>query len=122
MNAYEIKENRKKWIAALRSGKYEKGQGYLKRGDKYCCLGVLVEILGGEFIKDKDSEIFSIEQNAVFLPYKYRKMVGLNTIDGSFIDEYDCDCTLASLNDSTDITFSEIADLIEREPEGLFYE
>lgn len=36
-----------KWIAALRSGKYRQGQGYLCRSGHYCCLGVLaVEVLG----------------------------------------------------------------------------
>lgn len=38
-----------KWIAALRSGKYKQGSGYLCRGDRYCCIGVLaVEVLGME--------------------------------------------------------------------------
>lgn len=33
------------WLQALRSGKYEQAQGFLKRGRKdYCCLGVLCEI------------------------------------------------------------------------------
>lgn len=32
-----------KWVAALRSGKYEQGKGYLKDGNSYCCLGVAVE-------------------------------------------------------------------------------
>lgn len=34
------KKVKAKWVAALRSGKYEQGAGYLKTGNTYCCLGV----------------------------------------------------------------------------------
>ncbi|MDM0024118.1 hypothetical protein [Variovorax saccharolyticus] len=41
------KEVKAKWVAALRSGKYEQAHGEL-RGDEnaFCCLGVLCEISG----------------------------------------------------------------------------
>ena len=32
------------WIEALRSGEYQQGRRYLKKGDNYCCLGVLCEL------------------------------------------------------------------------------
>lgn len=35
-----------KWVAALRSGKYEQGRQRLRNGDSYCCLGVLCEVAG----------------------------------------------------------------------------
>ena len=38
----EVKE---KWVNALESGTYEKGTGQLKISNKYCCIGVLVEIM-----------------------------------------------------------------------------
>jgi len=41
----ELKE---KWIEALRSGKYEQGRGFLRRKDKYCCLGVLCDLIDPE--------------------------------------------------------------------------
>lgn len=34
------KLQKKKWISALRSGKYKQSKGQLKSGDGYCCLGV----------------------------------------------------------------------------------
>ncbi len=34
-----------KWIDALRSGKYEQGRGSLHPGDKYCCLGVICDVI-----------------------------------------------------------------------------
>lgn len=40
----------KKWIAALRSGKYRQGIEFLKHGNRYgtryCCLGVAKELFG----------------------------------------------------------------------------
>jgi hypothetical protein len=40
------KSIKKKWIKALRSGKYEQGQTMLCDDDgKYCCLGVLAQIV-----------------------------------------------------------------------------
>jgi hypothetical protein len=41
------------WVKALRSGDYEQGQEYLCRGGKFCCLGVLCEIL--ELPKETDT-------------------------------------------------------------------
>jgi len=38
----EVKD---KWVNALESGVYKKGTGRLKRGDKYCCIGVLIDIM-----------------------------------------------------------------------------
>lgn len=50
MNA-EQKKMMRKWIKALRSGKYRQGKSALKRrsedhGATYCCLGVLCEVAG----------------------------------------------------------------------------
>lgn len=39
------KDIKKKWINALRSGKYKQGSGWLLEDNKYCCLGVLSDIL-----------------------------------------------------------------------------
>jgi hypothetical protein len=35
---------KKKWVEALRSGKYQQGRHALAFGGKYCCLGVLCEV------------------------------------------------------------------------------
>ena len=38
-------EIRTRWVAALRSGDYKQGWGWLRSGsDEYCCLGVLCEL------------------------------------------------------------------------------
>lgn len=35
---------KRRWIKALTSGKYKQGKGALKRGDRFCCLGVLCDL------------------------------------------------------------------------------
>ena len=48
---------KRKWVKALRSGKYKKGKYQLRRqtekGDVYCCLGVLCAIEGVKWKKEK---------------------------------------------------------------------
>jgi len=43
------KQIKKKWLKALRSGKYNQGIGKLRqkadKGDEFCCLGVLCDVL-----------------------------------------------------------------------------
>lgn len=109
----EIDANRKAWVAALRSGKYEQCHGALKNGIGYCCLGVLAEISG------YDWSSWSLEDDQVASPTAMA-FVGLNTSVGDL--EYNgASRSLAGLNDSGE-TFAKIADIIEREPTGLFVE
>lgn len=44
--------NRKKWVEALRSGKFKQGKGKLKVNNKFCCQGVACEL----FKDDVDGE------------------------------------------------------------------
>ena len=34
-------EIKRKWVEALRSGKYEQCKGHLRQNDAFCCIGVL---------------------------------------------------------------------------------
>ena len=63
-------EQRKEWIEALRSGKYEQVSGFLKTTDGYCCIGVFAEnVLKRKFICNddpgtdpkEDARVFNIE-------------------------------------------------------------
>jgi hypothetical protein len=47
------KEFRKKWIEALRSGKYKQGREYLKKDGFHCCLGVACEIYNEHFADER---------------------------------------------------------------------
>lgn len=42
------KDIKEQWVEALRSGEYEQGRGTLCQDNKFCCLGVLFDIAGGE--------------------------------------------------------------------------
>lgn len=110
------KENRRKWVEALRSGKYEQGKGYLCRDGKYCCLGVLCEVMGLEKKMDSTDEglvVFGHHLTAALDPHA-RATVGLVSALGTHKSD-----SLSELNDSG-LTFAQIADIIESEPEGLF--
>lgn len=89
------------WIAALRSGRYRQGQGWLEHSGKNCCLGVLLKIKG------VDMSAWSPSQRMVsVLPKAHRS--GLDK--GAML-------ALAKRNDGVcgerKHTFPEIADYIE---------
>src|SRR5690349_2303722 len=79
-------EIKKRWLRALRSGKYQQSQKYLHKGDSFCCLGVLCDI----YLKDKKQEwekhdgCFKIENGAggledAILPQPVRDWAGLTS-------------------------------------------
>lgn len=89
-------ELKRKWVDALRSGKFERGNGRLKADSKYCCLGVLRHIANP---RDKrraaHAHLLHSDQLAEF---------GLSNSEQT---------KLADMNDNGK-TFSEIADYIEK--------
>ena len=106
------------WLEALRSGEYKQGETQLRKGNKYCCLGVLCDIyrknFGGKWDKTgafEDSYTYTAES---FLPEGVRRWSGLNAIDPDIED-----IALSTLNDGgvpdcpISLTFDEIADLIQ---------
>ncbi len=119
----ELRDLKSRWVAALRSGDYSQGQYRLKdtKEEKYCCLGVLCQILTSEELnklnmKFENGFIFNINYNInynsenasnVILPYsmisKLSFPIGLQG-------------HLANANDSG-VSFNEIADQIESNPE-----
>ena len=87
-------EIKRKWVQALRSGKYEQTKGLLKSPDgAFCCIGVLGAIQSMDFkIKDLRSSTIMSKYSA-----------GLSTIS---------QLKLANMNDEGR-SFAEIADYIE---------
>lgn len=55
-----VQESKDNWIKALRDGTYRQGAGALRekgkagRGDQFCCLGVILDLLVPERWKDPD--------------------------------------------------------------------
>ena len=61
-------ELKTKWIEALRSGKYEQGKHYLKVNGKFCCLGVLCEVMEvPSMFDDKIGQAFYIFENIDYI-------------------------------------------------------
>lgn len=102
------KDIKKAWVEALRSGKYEQGEDYLKKDNCYCCLGVLCEInhkldedgyiIGGsnKYLNDELEKEFNIGHDGYFKGFE--------------IDGISC---LTEMNDSRKYTFEQIAEVIE---------
>lgn len=90
-----------RWVAALRSGDWKQGMGRLKNGDKYCCLGVLHEVSGGEWRHDLGGRVvpcYQAHESSYILPDSVLRP-GVQT-------------DLAKMNDTMGLSFEEIADKI----------
>ena len=108
-----LTEPQKKWVAALRSGEFKQGKHALQDGDCYCCLGVACVVYEREVEKLPNGIrglILDDEREAV------REWLGLECDAGQYSKAAPA---LTEHNDGG-MTFAEIADLIESEPEGLF--
>lgn len=115
----------KKWIKALRSGKYEQGTKalcYEADSIRYCCLGVLCDLYreenGGRWKETaecvtqgrKTINMMSFGGQNECLPEKVRKWAGMKSVVGNYDSRYD---SLADRNDEG-TSFKRIADIIEK--------
>jgi hypothetical protein len=129
----------KKWVKALRSGKFKQTKNRLKRTNtqgkvSHCCLGVLCELYNDEMIKNKKEKLKETIQSSAYhekqvthsfdgiddiLPKKVMNWSGLGTDDGGFDDP---DTTkpskLTEMNDEGK-RFTTIANFIEKNWENL---
>lgn len=115
----------KKWVAALRSGKFRRGESELAKRVKgkhveYCCLGVLCELAKKEGIVEKayqDGYSIYYGNERYYLPQEVKDWAGLRSTQGSRGSEKQ---SLAYLNDSGN-SFNRIADVIESDVDSLFF-
>ena len=121
-----LNPNARKLVAALRSGRYKQGRGQLHRAsdDRRCCLGVACDLyqkeVGGLRIEKSDEhDAFFYDGESGILPAVVMEWLGLREERGQ-LGEHFLDC-LAAKNDSG-ASFRQIADIIERKPDGLFVE
>jgi len=122
------------WVKDLRSGEYEQGQGVLRTTasggrSKYCCLGVLCqqavkagvipepEFRGVDYFYlndtyDWDGKVAgeSFNENTT-LPRKVQEWAGLGPKGDVYIGG---EVSVIQANDSLELSFAKIADLIER--------
>lgn len=115
--------NVKKWVRALRSGKYEQGVGSLSNDGLFCCLGVACEVAikNGVPLKKTVTTFGDIKyaSSTAYLPKAVQKWLGMKTREGKFI-LYDFETSLADQNDGGGINFKTIADLIVKHQDQLF--
>ena len=91
-------ELKAKWLEALRSGKYEQAKGCLRKDDRYCCLGVLCDVV--------DPSGWELIGNT----YKYLGYLSFLPPEVANIGYEDA---LVGMNDGKGKSFPEIADWIE---------
>lgn len=107
----EQKDHRRLWIVALRSGEYKQIKFMMHKSETFfCALGLGVYVMKkhlslNNILLDNDESIFN---NCKF--YGLRTPIGLYNNNTN---------SIMSDNDFDRKTFSQIADIIESEPEGL---
>lgn len=117
-----LNENAKKWVAALRSGKYQQGKTMLCENGKHCCLGVACEIAIANGIAlerevKEDGHVSYGDGFTAIMPLEVTQWLKLsNNLGSNKTGE-----SLAVKNDKG-VPFDQIADFIESEPKGLFVE
>lgn len=124
----------KKWVKALRSGKYKQGGGTLKQFNsngiaQHCCLGVLCELYNDEMRKNKKKILpEKVDYNSYYrdgycrfdghegdLPKKVMKWAGLKTQYGGYSSHQN---SLTDWNDNGH-SFNKISNIIEKRWESL---
>ena len=114
----EYAANRKKWIEALRSGEYEQGTGHLNVGRSFCCLGVACEVASKHSVEVVLDESLRIKGDDLNAQLEVQYWLGLSGAAGEYGDQ----SCLVEDNDNAVKSFSEIADIIESNPDGLWAE
>lgn len=117
------KEIADKWVAALRSGKYKQGEGFLRKGEnEFCCLGVLCDINQdvGQWEQINGNNYFTTEDDHDGIDTELTNYLRDHFDIGNVSEE-----RLIRMNDATNEfkdnkhSFEEIADYIEANWEKL---
>jgi hypothetical protein len=130
----------KKWVKALRSGKFKQGKEQLKKTNpqgkvNHCCLGVLCELYNEEMIKNKKKKLKETTTNEYYekqgthslthsfdgiqdtLPKKVMNWSGVSNEYGKFYDSTE-PLNLVEMNDDGK-RFTTIGNFIEKNWEKL---
>lgn len=115
------KDNLRKWVAELRSGKYTQGEGALctmrsNCKDAHCCLGVVCEVAMENGVELVISEQIGLTakykrygDETEVLPREVREWLGVHSCNPLIGD-----LKAVTINDSYKLSFDEIADRIEK--------
>jgi hypothetical protein len=123
----EQRENNRKWVDALRSGRYSQSQYELRNAEGYCCLGVCEDALGCSWEWKEATNLFHAvrgkERSTNVLTRSCTDLIGASRYD--FDEEGDANCMgftvtdrsgserdLDHLNDVVGLSFAQIADMV----------
>lgn len=96
----------RRWVAALRSGRYAQGHHALRRDEAHCCLGVLCDVADPEGwgCVERDGGRFAHRGETCVPRPALQDALGLNA---GLVDK------LINLNDVQRLPFAKLADWIE---------
>lgn len=112
-----LTHNQNLWLAALRSGSYQQGRDHLRDlDDNFCCLGVACDLFHPEPPSPRDT-VYKYSKEVCLAPHSVKEALLLRTATG-----LPNSVELTALTDLNDrgVTFEEIADIIEANPEEYF--
>lgn len=106
MNA--TRQEMKTWIRALRSGKYRQAKGTLQNDSGHCCLGVACEVFvpTNKQARLKNGALHGPTPVAQRAAPEWLKIINIEFEEAS-------GRRLSQLNDYDELTFNEIADLLQ---------
>jgi hypothetical protein len=113
----------KEWVKALRSGRYKQTTGVLCKLDSggYCCLGVAARVCGIPKAKIVGIHDLGDRDYLEAAKTKLRLRDGSGRLSKAHqVSPYNVYTHLTGLNDNANLSFKEIADLIEKDPENVF--
>ena len=116
---------KQKWITALRSGEYKQTGGRLRKGDCYCCLGVLTDLYDKDIKNDhhewyeEDGQYGYASDGGIveaILPESVMKWADLKECNPTVLEERMGQpvTSLAYLNDNEGLDFNQLADIIKK--------
>lgn len=114
--------NRKVFIAALRSKRYKQMRHSMHRFDKFCVLGVAADLFGTGWHGSPEFVMFQVPEGtqwefSAVLPPDVTDALGLFSNQGH---RSDFQTSLVILNDHVKLSFSQIADKLEKNPDLWF--
>lgn len=100
----QIRENRRLWVEALKSGTFPQGKYFLRdpQNNNYCCLGVACEVLAVPIPKEGGNDIDNDRAYRVMA-----RKLGLN---------YEQTRQFTEFNDEDSLPFSKIAEVVQETP------
>ena len=125
------KSLRKDWIEALESGKYSLGKDCLRRGNCYCPLGVLADIVAKKYPNKvrvtQNDGVYAYDGSSFVLPSSVVALAGLHDAGGGFMDKQrrnrlteTVELSISNVWDSGMYTISEIVKILKNPQSHVF--